>query len=58
MGQSVDTSCTYHSTICGEFREEAVVMHRRNLIKMIRNNEIKLGDLAELADKTLICFCS
>ena len=39
-------------------REEAVVMHRRNLIKMIRNNEIKLSDLAELADKTLICFCS
>lgn len=39
-------------------REEAVVMHRRHLIQQIKNKHISLTELAELADKELICFCS
>lgn len=39
-------------------REEAVVCHRRWLIEAIRNGEISISELAMLADKRLVCFCS
>lgn len=39
-------------------REEAVVMHSRDLKKRLENGTLSLKELSELADKNLVCFCS
>ncbi len=39
-------------------REEAVVCHRRDLLHKIKVGAISIRELATLADKVLICYCS
>ena len=39
-------------------RDEAVVMHRRQLIKRIESGQVSLHKLASLAGRKLICYCA
>ncbi len=39
-------------------REEAVVCHRRDLLHRVKTGVISISELAQLADKVLVCYCS